>query len=94
MDKFLGIVMTAVVIEGAVSYMNMIVSPEKSIKWQCVAAIILGVFVGVCYDLDLLAMFGVYSPMPFVGNILTGFLLSRGSNYIADTLKFLRGYSQ
>lgn len=89
MDKFFGIMVMAVIVEGLIAYANMIVSPNKVIKWECVAAIVFGVFIGIAYNLDLLAVFGVISPLPFVGCALTGVLLSRGSNYIADLVKVL-----
>ena len=49
-------------------------------------SIILGVTIAVAYKLDLPAYFNLTSEIPYVGCILTGILLSRGSNYIFDLL--------
>ena len=49
----------------------------------------LGVFIAVAYKLDLPAFFNLKSEIPHIGCILTGILLSRGSNYIFDLMEKL-----
>ena len=52
-------------------------------------SIALGVVIAVAYKLDLPAHFNLESQIPYVGCVLTGILLSRGSNYIFDLLNKL-----
>ena len=89
MQNFFGIMVLAIIVEGLISYINMIVDERKVIKWQCIIAMLLGIAVGVVYGIDLLAIFGIVSPVPYAGCVLTGILISRGSNYVADTFKVI-----
>ena len=49
-------------------------------------SIFLGIIIAVAYKLDLPAHFNLKSQIPYVGCVLTGILLSRGSNYIFDLI--------
>jgi len=80
------IVVMAVVTEGVISYLKSLVVDRK-IKWQMVAAVILGIIISICYGLDIPALLGIKSAVPFLSNIITGILISRGSNYIYDLFK-------
>lgn len=85
MDVF-GLIFLAVVVEGLIAYAKMAIV-DKSVQWQVVASIVLGVLVAVVYNCDLFVMFGLTTTIPVVGNVLTGVLLSRGANYVSDLLK-------
>lgn len=50
-------------------------------------SIILGIIISIAYKLDIPEYLNLKSVVPYVGNILTGVLISRGSNYIYDILK-------
>ena len=43
----------------------------------------------VSYKLDLPKHLGLKSSIPYIGSILTGILISRGSNYLFDILKVI-----
>lgn len=88
--EFFGLVFLAVVVEGLITYIKMAVV-DKVVQWQVIVSIVLGVLVAVVYNCDLFAMFGLGSTVPYVGNVLTGILLSRGSNYASDLIKTLTG---
>ena len=49
-------------------------------------SVLVGVTVAFAYDLDIPKCFEINSSVPFFGNILTGILISRGSNYIHDVI--------
>lgn len=89
MDVF-GLIFLAVVVEGLIAYAKMAVV-DKSLQWQVIASIVLGVLVAVVYNCDLFVMFGLSASIPIVGNVLTGVLLSRGANYVSDLVKTLAG---
>lgn len=91
MEQFFGIILLAVVIEGIVTYTKEIVE-DKHFSWQEIVAIILGVLVAVGYNTDLFALFGMVSKIPYLGQVLTGLLLARGSNYVFEMLKKLQNY--
>lgn len=87
-NNFFGVIAFSILIEAIITYINQFfVSGEFS--WKVLASIFLGVLVSVAYGLDLPAYFNLTSQIPYLGNILTGILLSRGSNYVFDIIKKL-----
>lgn len=79
------LIMFAILIEALISYTkDFFVS--GSFSWELLASIGLGIIIAVAYGLDLPAYFNLNSQIPYLGNILTGILLSRGSNYVYDLL--------
>lgn len=84
-NKTFGIVTFAVLIEAIITYFNEFYV-QGNICWQMLFSMVLGVIIAVTYKLDLPSYFNLSSDIPYVGCILTGILLSRGSNYIFDLL--------
>ncbi len=79
------ITLLSVLIEGIITYFNdFFVTGEKS--WQMIFSLGLGIIVAIAYGLDVTKYLDVSSKIPFVGNILTGILISRGSNYAYDLI--------
>ena len=91
MEQFFGLALMAIVIEGVITYIKEIFV-NKNVMWQQVLGIVLGIVVAIGYNADLFALFGLTSTIPLLGCVLTGVLLSRGSNYIFDLVKQLQGY--
>ena len=85
-NKTFGIAAFAVLIEGIITYTNQFLVQEN-FCWQMALSLILGIFVAVAYKLDLPSYFNLKSDIPYIGCILTGILLSRGSNYVFDLIK-------
>ncbi len=84
--QMFSVLVMSVLIEAVITYIKTIVV-DKNIRWQVVVSIILSVALCLAYGIDIPALVGIVSPISFVGNILTGILVSRGSNYIFDLLK-------
>ena len=84
-NKTVGIASFAILIEAIITYFNQFLVLEN-FCWQMLFSIILGIIIAVAYKLDLPAQFNLNSQIPYVGCILTGILLSRGSNYVFDLL--------
>ena len=80
------VVIMSVVTEAIVTYTKTFVV-DKKIKWQIIAAAVFSIVICIAYGLDIPQMAGVSTSIPFVGNVITGILVSRGSNYIYDLLK-------
>jgi hypothetical protein len=83
MEKFMAIIIMAICLEGIVGYCKMAIV-DKAVKWQIVVTGIGGVFVALSYGLDAPAMLGVVGIVPYVGQVITGISIARGSNYIFD----------
>ena len=88
MEKFFGLILLAIIIEGITTYIRTWFV-DKHVQWQQVFTCALGLLIAIAYRLDLIALFGFESTLPYLGNVLTGILLSRGSNYIFDLIKKL-----
>jgi hypothetical protein len=51
----------------------------------CYTAALLGVLLAIAYHADLLALVGLVSPVsPYVGYVVTGLVIGRGSNFLHD----------
>lgn len=84
-SKMFSIVTFAILIEAIITYINEFYA-QGTLCWQMIFSLILGITVAVTYKLDLPSYFNLKSEIPYVGCILTGILLSRGSNYLFDLL--------
>lgn len=83
--KWYALIFVSIVIEGIISYAKTIVV-DKKIQWQIIGSMALGIGCSLTFGVDLFALAGVDAAIPYVGQILTGILLSRGSNYVYDLL--------
>ena len=88
--EFSAILIMAVLTEAVITYAKTFVVDRK-IKWQMIAAVALSIAVCLAYSLDIPALIGIEGTVPYVGNIITGILVSRGSNYIYDLVGLLKG---
>ena len=87
-NKTTGIASLAILIEASITYFNQFFVQEN-FCWQMLFSVVLGIVIAVAYKLDLPAHFNLNSQIPYVGCVLTGILLSRGSNYLFELLKKL-----
>ena len=87
-NKTTGIASLAILIEAIITYFNQFFVQEN-FCWQMLFSVVLGIVIAVAYKLDLPAHFNLNSQIPYVGCVLTGILLSRGSNYQFELLKKL-----
>ena len=86
--QIFALLFAAIIVEGLITYFKTMVLNGK-FQWQQLTAILVGVGVAIIYNVDIFAMFGVTTTIPFVGSILSGILISRVSNYIFDLVKQL-----
>ena len=80
--------MVAILIEGIVTYFNEFFV-SGNMPWQMICSLVLGIITSMSYKLDLPKHLGLKSSIPYIGSILTGILISRGSNYLFDILKVI-----
>lgn len=91
MTEFFGLLLMAVVIEACVDIIKDIFV-NKQVVWQKVVAIVLAEIVAIGFSLDLFTLLGLTSTVPYLSMVLTGLLMSRGSNYLADLLKKIQSF--
>lgn len=83
----LALLVAAALVEGFVEFAFGKVLNDP---WPGYIALALGVAVCVIWQLDLLAELGMVAIIPFAGQVATGILVGRGSNYLHDFVaKFL-----
>lgn len=83
--KNFGTAVFAILIEAIITYFNQFFV-KGNFCWEMVFSIALGIVIAIAYKLDLPSHFNLKSNVPYVGCVLTGILLSRGSNYLFDLL--------
>lgn len=76
----------AVFVEGTVEYFFSALRSDL-LKY---VALVIGVAVCVVFNLDLFGAFGLQASVPFVGAIMTGIIVGRGSNYVNDFVSKFR----
>ena len=82
------IVAFSILIESLITYYKEFFAGGNA-PWEIIASLSLGIIVAIAYNLDLPAHFNLKSQIPYAGCILTGVLISRGSNYVFDIIKKL-----
>lgn len=70
----------AVLVEGIIEYLGTAI-PQA---FKAYVAALFAVVVCLAYNADLLALLGYPAAYPYVGAILTGLVIGRGSNYLND----------
>jgi len=90
MVQFITLILVAILVEGVVTYINTFFVKGK-FQWQMLVGLTLGIAVSLIYRVDVFAMLNISTSIPFIGAVLTGILVSRGSNYIFDLVKALQG---
>lgn len=91
MEQFFALFLISITIEGTVTYIRTWFV-DNHFQWQQAAACVLGILLAIAYKLDYISLFDVKTTVPYVGNILTGIAISRGSNYLFDLLKRIMNY--
>jgi len=86
-----GIIFLAIMVEGLVTYGSKFCSKGRC-HWKMFASVILGIVVAVNFRLDIFEYFGLQSYIPYMSKILTGIIIGRGSNYVADFMKTAQTY--
>ena len=87
--EFAALFIIAITVEGLINLAKEIVI-DKKVDWKKIAAIVVAVFLVIAAGKDLYALTGVTFTIPYVGLVLTGIAVSRGSNYLSDLLKMFQ----
>lgn len=57
---------------------------NNKVDINSIVTAVLGIILAILAKLDIFALIGVDFIIPFVGQILTGLVISKGSNYVFD----------
>ena len=80
-----GLALLSIVVEGVICYFKRLINFELSV-W-CIFSLVIGLALAGIFRIDLLYHAGIAANMPVLGYILTGILISRGSNYASDLIE-------
>ena len=73
----------AILIEGTVEYVKLAI--QKSVYWEIIVAFAVSLVATIGYDLDFVkALIGIEPSIPYLGNVVSALVVSRGSNYVFD----------
>ena len=89
MDKIFVFMFAATCIEAVICYIKDLLGIKLDSKLALAMSAILGIIIAIAFDIDILAHFGLETTIPLFGNVMSGVILSRGSNYLHDSLKKL-----
>ena len=85
MEKLLIIIMVALVAESVWETLKM-TWQEGKVSIDRIGALVVALVLSIGVRLDILSLLGINTTIPLLGVILTGILISRGSNFIHDLL--------
>lgn len=85
MENLLIIVMVALIAESVWETLKM-TWQEGKVSIDRIGALVVALVLSIGVRLDILSLLGINTTIPLLGVILTGILISRGSNFIHDLL--------
>jgi len=82
------ILIGAILTETLVEYIGLIFGRYLFLSHlKCPISLIIGIITAFSFGLDIIPILGLQTHIPHIGVVMTGVLMSRGSNYLADFLK-------
>lgn len=88
MEMFLSVFIVAITVEAVTEWAKMLTNQETRV-WMIVSLFVAELLT-IASGVDLYAEIGLVFTIPYVGSILTGIFLSRGSNYIFALIEKLK----
>lgn len=85
------ILAVAVLVEGLTQYVKEVVASNKEVKIAYVISLVAGIGLTLVFQAQFFTALGLKVVHPVIDMILTGIILSRGSNYVHDLITRLGG---
>lgn len=82
------LIVFAILIEAVITNIRWAI--ENEFTWVKVSSLVLGILLAVVYQIDLVSQLGFTAVVPYVGSVLTGVILSRGSNVVYEVITNLK----
>lgn len=95
MEQLLSILYAAALVESIVNIIKNIKNRADVSLWywaSLIVSILISVLVSYNWDLDMFSMVLGEGKLPLVGAVLTGIIVSRGSNVVHDLILTLEGF--
>lgn len=89
MELILQIGVLAFLVEAIVETLKMIYKENKLDK-NIIVALTIGVLIALTVGVDIFKVLDIPTKIPYVGELLTGILISRGGNFIHDLFSKLK----
>lgn len=85
------LLLTAILVEAVITGLKPLW--DKGTDWELnrLVPIPIAILVAVAGNIDLFSLVGIEMTIPYVGAVLTGVIVSRGSNAVFDLIKLLEG---
>ncbi|MBQ1769900.1 MAG: hypothetical protein II005_06170 [Turicibacter sp.] len=80
--ELLSIVIVSVIIESAIATFNTLHKSNGALSFKKIGAIVLSICACICAELNLFSILGITMLIPYVGEIITGLVISRGSSAV------------
>src|SRR5574343_476662 len=95
MEQFITFFMVAVLVERLTEYIKKLFGaaiPDKigTVDTYMIMSLVIGILVAVGLGVDMFGLIGFDFEIKIIGQLLTGLLLSGGSNYLFDILSNLK----
>lgn len=85
MDNFALLLVLAMLIESIVTTITWFI--ENGFDWKRVTAIVIAIGLALLSGLDLFVISGLPLKLPYIGQVFTGLILSRGANALNDLFR-------
>lgn len=85
MDSLVTLIIVSLVCESIWEVLKMVWQDGK-LSIDRLGALIVSLILAIVTKLDFLSLLGIEVTVPYIGYILTGILISRGSNFIHDLI--------
>ncbi len=90
MEQFGKILAMAFVVVSIYDILKGFFYTDKKINFDFIATAVLGILLALAANLDIFSLLKIDFAVPFIGQVLTGLVISKGSNYVFDFIsKFL-----
>lgn len=86
--KLYGVVIIAIIAEGIWETIKML-GKNREFNWDRAGAMVVGILIALGTRAVVFQLLDIPFQIPFVGNLLTGLLISRGANFIHDLFSTL-----
>ncbi len=83
------LIIISVVVESAVETFNTIVKKNGKVSYKKIGAIVLSVVVCMCVPFDLFEAVGMDMACPYIGEFVTGLVVSRGGGVVNSLIERL-----
>lgn len=91
--NMLSLIIVSMIAEAVWETLKMVWEKGK-FHFDKIGALSIGLIIALSTRMDMLAMLGIATHMPYIGIILTGILISRGSNFMHDLLSAVNNVQQ